>query len=302
MRRHILAALLMMCLCLIGPPALAEPDPVAPETIDSLKRQVTNLESQVTSLRAQLEQQLAIREELKEYRSFVEQERREAREFLETLVRWGSGVVALFLGLTGFLGIKTWKDARDQIQQSTKALEKQAELQIAGVKSKSEEAIQQVAEESVGRLKSKLNALELAVSRELLYRKAFVLVVGAEADVEQMDTELCLLRGKGLTIVSAPYSVTDLNDRLQDGKVDIVIYRYHPDASGQDPAFRPTIDAIRDCGRDIPLLVYTPSVTVTGRDQEAMNGYCWSTPARGGATLVSHTYLMTHLFSGGMKA
>ncbi len=298
------------------------------ESLDALKRKLADLEAEVIRMRAQAESYKFLTEDTKEFRRFVQQERHEDRLTLETLMKWGSVGAGLLTGLFGgflsFLGWKTWADAKEQIKRSTEAIQKNSEEQIqrsseaiqkdAGqhlirIREEAAGQLQRLVESSVAGVRENVQALDTLIRRELQYQRSRVLVVGRPDGLEGMAEEVALLERKGIQVTRASHPVDDLPGRIRRAEIDIVLYRYHPDIGFDldgkalppvDPAFRPTLDAIVESGHPVPVLVYATSA-VTGGDNEAFRAYRWGTFANTAATVVSHVYMLAHLFQGGQQ-
>ncbi|KKM13059.1 hypothetical protein SY88_00400 [Clostridiales bacterium PH28_bin88] len=296
MHKRMLFPLLCFLVVAFTHPVYAEPQPVAQvaqETVETLQQKVEDLEAELTRLRAQEEHYQFLKEEIGKYREFIEQERNELMLFQESLWTKFITILGILASVIGFMGFKTLADVKGEIK-------KRAEKSMEDIEKRTEQQLEELVQESVGYVRTKVDTLRQIIERETQYRSARVIAIGTEQDLESMGLEIQLLQEKGICVTKQPHPVCNLARQLERGEVDIVLYRYHPQESDQDPAFRQILETLCQSMRQVPLLVYAPSVHVVGGDKLALNDYPLHNFANTAATLVGNLYTLTHIFSKGV--
>lgn len=296
--RIFLAALGFCCLILLATSVSAEPltpGAVADQETVELKRRVTELEAEVTRLQAQRDQYQYLKEETQQYRQFIERERDESRRFLEDLFKYVSVAVACLVAVGGalatFVGIRTVNDVRSRIQKSS--VEKLNEIQgmaIAEVGAAVESQIAGVRDDMV-------SALTELHRNQQWYKRAHVLAVGREADLLPMvKPALSRLEQRGLRVDLAPYPMTGVADRIRNGEINIVIFRYGAARGQRDPHLPDVVDMLRNIGKPVSLLVYNET-RVDDADDALIRSYEWSTYANSNVTLIGNLFQLAHVFA-----
>lgn len=272
-------------------PAYAEPQPAKHESVEILQRKVEELETEMMRLRAKDEHYQFLKEEIQQYRKFIEQERNQIRLFYENITKIIGFIVTILIGVASFFGFKSIDDIKKMAQE-------RIEKKLEQIEESAAQQINHLVQESIGHVKKNIEALQQIIQRETQYRNSRILAIGSKENLESMkQVEIPLLESKGIQLSLQPYPVDDLAGLLRRGEFNIVLYRYNlQDGDQQDPALCQILEALCTsiC---LPLMVYAPSIRVSKDDVQALNDYPLHTFANSAATLVGNLYSLTHIFS-----
>jgi hypothetical protein len=259
--------------------------------VQQLQHRVTELEAEVLRVKAQQDNYQYLKEETQQYRTFIERERDQSRQFLEDMMKYGALAIALVGGVATFFGWKTMQDVRKHIQESSeKKLSEIRDQAIANVAAAVENRVSGVRDELVVTL-TDLNR------REQWYKRARVLAVGQGEDLDTLiQPAFSVLEQKGLRVELATHPVAGLAEHIRQGDVNILILRYAPGADKRDPYLSVVIETLREIGKPVPLLVYAEG-QVAGDDHALIRGYTWGTYANTYLTLVTNLYQLAHVFA-----
>lgn len=96
-------------------------------------------------------------------------------------------------------------------------------------------------------------------------------------------------------------SLNDLDDfeqKVSNGKVDIIIYRYEKEGRNQEESIRMYIQKLKDLDLEIPVVVYAPfSNRVDREDSDIINSYPFSVIANLPTSLTSNMISLANVLS-----
>lgn len=220
-----------------------------------------------------------LKEEIQNYRTFIQEERKQHQQFLT----WTVGIVGS-LGLL-LLGIFGWR-TREDINATKDQLINEARLQV--------EAEIKTLVESKSYLKEaelKYNKLTELVTQKLDVESGKFLFVGSEEKIKSMQGEELLTFGKA---INEPVLVSQIEDiDLED--YDVVVYRSNVDDQHEDEYLKsvllPELTYLKNKKQIIPLVIYCKgrSEFLSGETEEAVNQYGLATIANYTTTLIDNT-------------
>ncbi len=253
-----------------------------------------------------------LNQELSAYRSYLQQERTEHREFLEwhyqLAIGVGSVAIVLFLGIVGFFGWKTRKDVREQadilkqqakeqlqaeVARAHQAIREEAENEIARAKSRFEADIREIFSSEIQDYEQKYQAMINLLEKQLAVNKGKYLLISTAEKLEQMEAEGAELYylSKALGPVKTKIASPNQKSIKLDG-ADVVIYRSNVDQSGEDEYLKNVlIPSLNQQESKLPLVVYAKgrSEFLKEDTEAALNEYLLYQIANNTGTLIDNT-------------
>ena len=222
-----------------------------------------------------------LKEEMKNFRAFVEKERKEHRQFLEYHYTKSGNMVTIFLSiLSAFGAVLTFLGIR-----SIRTLREQAKLEY-------QSSLKALISEQQQSTEEKLQALRSLIDQESLWRKARLAFFAEDA----FHTGI---QNKELTHFTSRMTQVHLQNPAQSINwdsypYDVCIYRFNPTdpQEGIDPVLEAFIETLptQDFTKIIPLVIYAPSsLRVKESTQEKLNEYRIFSIANNEITLVNNT-------------
>lgn len=165
--------------------------------------------------------------EIKEYRKYIEQERREYQSFLTRIYSTLGILISALAGIVAFLGIKTLGDLRaksmTELEEAKKEIEKEAKAVM-------EAKLSTLVEEKLSSKDELVQALQRVALTQAVWQKAKILMVGAEEDLERMRQTIRPYFDKSKVQIDTK----TWTDQLTVVGYDAVIRYYRPDAILKD--------------------------------------------------------------------
>jgi hypothetical protein len=237
-------------------------------TLDDLNRQVQ-------SLQAQKDNYDYLKQEMAEYRQFLEKQQEEQQKSLQLYYTIILGGLGLLVGFFIFMLGKTRRDVEKQL----KTLYENYALEVWGEKST--------------RLNERIKRQERILALETNYKNARVLVVVSTNDQKFVkDAIEEPLNERGITDI---LPVTELNDEIvyeiKKERFDVIIRYYNLPTGSEsvDEAMNQLVDLVIDSKIHTPLIVYTyRTEQMSKKDRDRILDYRYAVAANFPITLVDY--------------
>lgn len=245
----------------------------------SLEDRILKLETEVIKLDAQKENYDFIKNEIKEFRSFIETERHNFQTYIECLLWLAGLLIALFIGMLGFLSIKTYKDLIPILENSIK------------------EKIDKSVDKNLEDVNEKIDALQLIINREILYKNSGILIVGDTNDFKSMEEEITILENYINKQCVKTIEINEFNKGISSLNPSIVVF-CNKNGYKEREQFINIIETLNKLKHSIPLIIYTYGQQQL-RDErtDIANSYFWTTYANNPVTLVGSIFTLAHSFT-----
>lgn len=258
---------------------------------DSIFSQTTSPANNQDSNQINSEELKFLKEEIKQYRDFIQQERNEHQNFIEnfyskilTSLQFFGGILLFFVSFLGLTSI--W-----QIKKSVTRLFEKYSVQLI---SKENRLIQLSIDEIKG-----------VIERETKYLTKQILFLCSPTDIIKLETrELPLIFNRGikrdnLKIITEYES---LSNAVLNNQVNLILYYYNPNEQEKDPILKKLIEFLKIEKKQIPLIIYNfekPGVNgqLFGEDSKIMRSYIYHLAANFPITLVNHLYTTINYLS-----
>jgi hypothetical protein len=172
---------------------------------------------------------------------------------------------------------------------------------IIAIEEDAKNQIQSLVDPKIQDFEEKYKELERFMENQQFLRKSRVLVLCPESKRVEME-RLGAMRIRGIVNEVKLMDLSrfeDFEQRVNDGEVDIIIYRYEKaDGNLQEETIRGYIQKLMDFGSLIPMVVYAPFGTrVDGQDSDFINKYPYSAIANLPTTLTSNMISLANVIS-----
>lgn len=237
--------------------------------INKIKQDVLIIKSQQELEKKQFDY---LTQDTKDFKEFIQRERKEHQEFLENLYQktcWAGGLlISLFIGLASFFGWKSLKNIEQQVESEIKNKAKQ------------------VIDEANSEIEKHLSILNGKVESELSYKKANIFVLSA-TEGNDLNRVINTLKSKGINHIKLTSNLDEL-----DEKFCLIICNLNGNDNRNELAQK-TMQYMSANSIDIPIIFYT-----TGRiDQEILSDYpFYFIPANNPTTLIMHCFTLLKMF------
>ncbi len=245
----------------------------------SLEERILQLETEVIKLDAQKENYDFIKNEIKEFRSFIETERHNLQTYIELLLWLAGFLITLFMGMLYFLSIRTYKDLIPILENSIK------------------EKIDKSLDKNLEDVNEKIDALQLLINREILYKSSGILIVGDINDFKSMEEEISVLENYINKQCVKTIEISEFSKRINLLNPSIVIF-CNKNGYKEREQFINIIETLNNLKQSIPLIIYTYGQEQL-RDERTViaNSYFWTTYANNPDTLVGSIFTLAHSFT-----
>lgn len=260
-------------------------------TIQSYSQSVGQTDKQNEKSTISAEELRFLKTEITTYREFIQQEREQHREFLESYYEktlylfYIIGSVILFL-ITVFGITSIW-----QIKRSVHRLFDKYTVSLLTKENES--------------LKQYIDDLKKIVDHETRYLKRKIILLCTDDDqnkLEQRELPMIYARGiKGdnLKIYS---QISDVTQAMKNNSIDLMLYYYNPNEQKTDATLHKLIEQLKKNDKPIPIIVYNfdkPNERglLFSKDSEAMRSYPYHLAANFPITFVNHIYTTINYFS-----
>lgn len=221
--------------------------------------------------------------EIKDYRGYIEAERREYQDFLTRIYSIIGVLLAALSGILGFLGLRSLQDLRDkgfrEIEQARDAIRQEVEAQMR-------HDLGRLVEEKLSEKEHLVTALQSLAAKQAVWDRARIRIIAPAAELAKMgEVELGYFGQAQLD--TQPWQETE---PIPDCDALIYVYQY-AEGEGADPGLGKVLAALR--GRRIPLIVYNyyhPAPLIDKADKAALDRYPFGVLANAPFTLIANTY------------
>lgn len=242
----------------------------------------TNVQ-EVNKTASQVELQF-LKDEINEYRKFIQQEREEHQKFLESYydktldLFYILGIVIIAL-VTIFGLTSIW-----QIKKSVNRLFSKYTLSLISRENE--------------QLKISIDDLKNVVNRETLYLNKRILFLCSPFDQKKLERrELQMIYSRGIKKENLIMinNLDEVVQNLEKNSVDLLLYYYNPIEQKIDQILHDLIDYLKKKDKSIPLIVYNfekpgERGQLFPNDSEKMRSYPYHLAANFPITLVNQTY------------
>lgn len=214
--------------------------------------------------------------ELNQYRSYLQQERTEHRQFLER----GMTIVSIFVGIVGtvlgVLGVRTYRDIRKQLQDFRQNAEQKLQQDLAQARAQfaSDARAAFAQDPGVKEAERKYQALTQLVNTRIAVDQGTYLLLAypdklAEMQAPGEEVSFLAQAFPNLTTLTAP-QLPELST------LDVLIYRVQVDGEGEDAFLRDQLlPSLQQQKAAVPLVVYAKgfSERIKGETSNALTKY-----------------------------
>lgn len=192
--------------------------------------------------------------ESKDFKTFVERERKQHQTFLEWTYKTGLALIGFAIALLGYIGFRIKEDAKEKLE----ALKKEA---IEKAKLEFDKNIKVTFDNELQNTKADLVYLKNLIEKEIYWDNAKILVIGAKHDkgkvFNQLEMELEYIKNRKVDIDKEIY-----NSNLDLNSYDLILYKYTPlkpqeDKPEEDQDLIDLIEKMEKLSM-MPLVVYAP--------------------------------------------
>lgn len=171
---------------------------------------------------------------------------------------------------------------------------------INAIEEKAKNKITSLIEPKIANFEGKYEELERFMDNQHSIRHSKVLVLCPDNQREQME-QLEVMRIRRIVGEVQLMSLNGLDDfeqKVSNGKVDIIIYRYEKEGRNQEESIRMYIQKLKDLDLEIPVVVYAPfGNRVDGEDSDIINSYPFSVIANLPTSLTSNMISLANVLS-----
>lgn len=171
---------------------------------------------------------------------------------------------------------------------------------INAIEEKAKNKITSLIEPKIANFEGKYEELERFMDNQHSIRHSKVLVLCPDNQREQME-QLEVMRIRRIVGEVQLMSLNGLDDfeqKVSNGKVDIIIYRYEKEGRNQEESIRMYIQKLKDLDLEILVVVYAPfGNRVDGEDSDIINSYPFSVIANLPTSLTSNMISLANVLS-----
>lgn len=243
----------------------------------SLEERILQLETEVIKLDAQKENYDFLKNETKEFRSFIETERHSFQTYIKNLL-WIAGLlISLFVGILGFLSIKTVNDLQPILESY--------------IKGKIDKSI----DKSLEKVNEKIDTLQSLVEREISYKNSVVLIVGDGSDFKSMEEEINILENYINKQCVKTVEINEISNKFNTLNPSIIVLCNKNDNKGKEQ-LESIVEILKNLKQAIPFIIYTP-LQLSHDLKKITDNYFWTTFANNPITLLGNIFTLAHTLS-----
>lgn len=247
----------------------------------SLEDRLLKLETEVTKLDAQKENYDFIKNETKEYRSFIETERHNFQTYIDNLLKFAGFLIILFLGFLGFLSIRTVNDLKPILESYIK------------------DKVDKSVDNNLEKVNERIDALTFLVDREILYKNSGVLIAGDTNDFKSMEEEISILENYINKQCVKTVEVDEVGKKINTFNPSIIVLCNKNGNKGKED-LECIVNTLNNSQKSIPLIIYTYcQPQLSGELKKIADSYFWTTYANNPVTLVGNIFTLAHSFTKG---
>lgn len=232
-----------------------------------------------------------LKDQTQSFQKFIENERKEHREFIEGLYTIVVGVVGVIVTIGGGLFVFFDFRTRKNISQVINELFHEYGIQIIDEKNKS--------------IKINIDELRHIIDLETGYKKKSILFLMSENDHQKFGIrELKIIDSRGIQNYQVYTQFDQAYDLIKKGTFDVVVYYYNPAAedpkTNGDKQVRDILVLLVNRKSKTPLIIYNYEKGNFGRlydvDMNEMSKYPYAVMANFPITLVNLLHTVTNYF------
>ncbi|MDM5196642.1 hypothetical protein QUF79_00880 [Fictibacillus enclensis] len=263
--------------------------------IVELNTQINNIQDKTIDARDKKDNEAIdfLKEEYSNYRDFANSD----REGFFNLV--SLFFVALGVLVTGGTIVLYWI-----FGQTKTEVKENANLTIRAsideIEQDAKDKIKSLIDPKIEDYEKKYKELERFIENQHSIRKSRVLVLCPDSKKEEME-KLEVMRIRGIV---GEAQLMDLNDfkafkqKVINGEVDIIVYRYEKNNGQQEESVRKYIQLLKDLDLEIPVVIYANfNNRVDGEDSVTINSYPFSVIANLPTSLTSNMISLANVLS-----
>lgn len=214
-----------------------------------------------------------LKEENQKFREFVENERKEHRQFLEDAYNRTTILISVFSGILaatgiflGFLGFNRLKDVKDKA-----LLEYEKQIKV-------------ILQAALANTDQKIQALQRLVNQEEMWISSRLRFIVPEKVIPTFKKEeLAYFGGEKPQFHVAPFQ-----EQEDWGSFHAIIHYFDPDDKGEDETLKKLLAQLK--GQSIPLIVYTHGLWIEKNEtKKVLDAYQFNSPANNIITLLNNT-------------
>ena len=232
-----------------------------------------------------------LRNEIKNYRDFIQQERKQHQEFLESFYNRTFSLFSMIGGIivvlvTIFVGTSIW-----QIKKTVHRLFERYTIELITEKSEP--------------LKISIDRLNGVISRETSYlnkKLVFLCSANDRSKLEGRELPMIFARGIKSENLEIVHQLENVSQAIDTQTIDLMLYYYNPNDQKTDPLLHKVIERLRKANRPIPIIIYNYDKLnergqLFGNDSAVMRSYPYHLAANFPITFVNHIYTTINYFS-----
>lgn len=232
--------------------------------------------------------------ESREFKSFVETERKQHQAFLEWTYRTGLALIGFAIALLGYIGFRVKEDAKEKLEELKKEAIEKAKLEF-------DKNIKVTFDNELQNTRDNLHYLNGIIKQEGHWDKAKILVISSFNDKDafnNMKEELAFINQRKIEV-----DTTFFNDNLELNGYDLIIYKFLPTSSNildengknktvqnEDEELIKLVTKVKEF-ETLPLIVYAPnSFLAAPKTKNTVSGYKYQIFANSIFSLWNNTF------------
>lgn len=263
------------------------------EKLVELNTQIQTIQEEKTAKTYDKESIDFLKEQFSNYKDFANSDRESFFNLISIFF------VALGVLVTGGTIVLYWifGQTKNEVKENANLTIKTS---INAIEEKAKNKITSLIEPKIANFEGKYEELERFMDNQHSIRHSKVLVLCPDNQREQME-QLEVMRIRGIVGEVQLMSLNGLDDfeqKVSNGKVDIIIYRYEKEGRNQEESIRMYIQKLKDLDLEIPVVVYAPfGNRVDGEDSDIINSYPFSVIANLPTSLTSNMISLANVLS-----
>lgn len=264
--------------------------------ISALDKEINDLQrNDATKMKNSEHTMKFLQQEYANYRDFANSERQNFIQlvniFFIALGGLVTGASIVLFWIFGQTKKEVEENAERMIQKSAKEIAESADNKLRNLVSTEMENVE-----------GKYRELKRLMDHQYSLRQSRVLVVSPPEQIEDMK-RLEIKRMEEIVkevqiLCNDDLDFEEYEKRIEDGQVDIIIYRYEKGGKEQEVKIRKYIQSLKDRGLTIPVVVYAKRpIQVDGIDEEYVHSYPFSVMANLPTTLTVNMISLKNILS-----
>jgi hypothetical protein len=243
--------------------------------IKKIKEDISSIKNQQELEKKQFDY---LTQDTKDFKQFIQQERKEHQDFLENLYQktcWAVGIlITLFIGICSFFGWKSFKNIEQQVE--------------CEIKNKANTIIEAANID----VESKLTVLNKKIESELSYKKANIFVLST-TDNTGLNRATSILESKGINHIKFTSDINELSNKFC--LIICSLDECNNDQNKIKDLTEKTVNYIIENQLDIPIIFYIANGSISNLKQLS-EFPVYFTPANNPTTLIMHCFTLLKMF------